>query len=148
MSNITISDIGIKAHERYAQDQKNLDTRYIHESPFIPAQSEVIGTSIIYSSKWEALFELNLINIPWAMFLPPPKYHGKRKRLFSYRVLSKNPSFDPEEDQESFEEKKQLLWKSENETDKLPLLRLLDVIHFLNNMLKDIHCRMGQYQKG
>ncbi|HSW87194.1 MAG TPA: DUF5399 family protein [Rhabdochlamydiaceae bacterium] len=168
MNAVTIDKLDIKVHERYAQDQQKLDTSYIKESASIAPHSEIIGTSSIYSSKWEELFEIQAKNISWANFSPPPGYQFQARRFFSYLIAPSIPLW--EEDQEEVESdteedkgemKKSLLdlltsVKSDKkggishliEKEKTILLNLFDSIKELNTLLKHINSRKIQYQKG
>lgn len=168
---VTIDKLHIKSHERYAKDQANLDLKLISESSAIPQHSEITGTSAIYSSKLEELFELQIRNIPWAIFSPPPKYTIQSRRFFSYRLLPKISCQDDDED-ESEEEKeerensekgakslnliKEILEAKKKEAeaahtfakDKAKLLNLLESIKRLDKLLSFINSKKLQYQKG
>lgn len=172
MSKITIDQIGISAHERYARDQKHLDRTIMQEAGMIPAQSEVLTTCAIYFSFWETLFEWTRKNIPWASFMPPPKYFAQRSRCFSYRLI---PTIGSEEDEQMKEQTQDFDGKPDDnqnevfleemkrkisdlearsndssivEKDKLTLIKLFDAVAGLNGILKEIYSKKLQYQKG
>ena len=47
MNRVTIDNLDIRSHDRYAKDQEALDRKYINESTAIAAHSEILGTSAI-----------------------------------------------------------------------------------------------------
>jgi hypothetical protein len=161
----TIDNFDIKIHERYAQDQIALDKTFIVEPSLISQHFEITGTSSIYASKWEELFELGIRNIPWAAFTPPPRYQKQAKRFFSYRILPTifvDDEEQDEEEQESEEKKRgrEILKKahaakkgaSEDpflfERDKTTIINLLQSVLHLNKLLTQVYARKLQYQKG
>lgn len=162
MEKITIDQIGIDAHKRYAIDQETVESKYVTESSMIPPQLEIAGTSMIYSSKWEELFEMNGNNIPWAAFYPPPNYRTQRNKFFSHALTPNIPWSDENDDQEEGEEgeeepKKQNeslnallaeLSKRIVKSDESALLNLVQSIKMLNNLLKEVNAKKLQYQKG
>jgi hypothetical protein len=159
MNAVTIDNFDIKVHERYAYDQEYLDPIFLNESSSIPQHSEINGTSSIYASKWEELFEIQLKNVPWACFLPPPKYTAQARRFFRYRIVP-SLSFTDTEDEEDDENKEHPLleqilnFKSPKtayhsvENEKTVLLDLLTSIKDLNRWLIHVNSRKIQYQKG
>jgi hypothetical protein len=165
MKPVTIDNLSIKIHERYAQDQNLLDPKYLTDALSITTQSEITGTSSIYTSKLEALFEYNLKNCPWASFSPPPRFLFQARRFFSFSLFP-YLSFDDEKeesDDEESEEKKEAnnlierarAVESANEgstsafeKEKTAVLNLLDTLKHLNGLLKHINARKAQYQKG
>ena len=172
MNRVTIDKLDIRSHERYAKDQHTLDRKYINESTAIASHSEILGTSTIYSSSWEQLFELNMKNLPWACFSPPLKYTIQANRFFSYQIL---PSIyirderdeEEEESEENDEEKKQNEKKrleiinkiskaakgehqtySDFENEKSAIISLVESIRYLDKILGQINSKKRQYQKG
>jgi hypothetical protein len=168
MKATTIDNLDIKIHERYAQDQKILDRKYITESVLLSPHFEITGTSSIYSSKWEELFEMHIKNIPWAAFCPPPRYQMQAKRFFSYRILPTIYLRDEhdEEDQNSEDEKnsenqygevlKKALQTGKGkkqdshlfEKDKTAIINMLQSVILLDKLLGQINSRKLQYHKG
>jgi hypothetical protein len=166
MKPVTIDNLSIKIHERYAQDQSLLDPKYITESHSVTTQSEITGTSSIYTSKLEALFEFNLKNCPWASFSPPPRFLFQARRFFSFSLfpyLSFGEEKEREDDEEENEERKEandLIERaravdpgkegssSAFEKERTSILNLLDTLKHLNGLLKHINARKAQYQKG
>ncbi len=167
MKAITIDNLDIKDHIRWAQDQTILDPTYLAEAQSIVHHPEHMGMSTIYTSQWETLFEWQKRNLPWASFSPPLKYHVASRRLFSFRLF---PSiFWSEDEEESSEdapdqhekEPSNDLWKQVIniaafpnqpsvlfEKDKTAILNLLESIKHLNNLIAHISARKLQYQKG
>ena len=168
MDAVTIDQMDIKVHERYALDQEKLDTSFIKDSALISHYSEVMGITSIYSSKWEELFEIHVGNLPWAAFSPPPKFHIQKNRFFSHRIIPSMDWADENEDEEKEEQQKEgaevpklneikraLIARklgaeplSLFEKDKTALINLLDSIKFLNCLLREINAKKLQYQKG
>ncbi len=149
MEKITIDQIGIEAHKRYATDQALLDLSYITESQMISPHLEIAATSQIYSSQWEELFGIHLNNIPWAAFSPPPKYNAQRKRFFAQTLI---PSIffsdEKEDDDESFKNFMHALACRKIKKDESALLGLIESIKLLNSLLKEVNARKLRYQKG
>ncbi|MBX3718678.1 MAG: DUF5399 family protein [Parachlamydiales bacterium] len=170
MKAITIDNLDIKDHVRWAQDQAVLDPTYLTEAQAVAHHPEYLGMSTIYASQWEALFEWQKRNLPWASFAPPLKYHVASRRLFSFRLF---PSIywseeeeeedgaheDPSDQQEK--EPSVNLWKEVVnvaafphqpsvlfEKDKTAILNLLESIKYLNEMIAHVSSRKLQYQKG
>jgi len=174
MNGVTIDKFDIKVHERYAQDQLilDLDPTFLKEASQIPPHSQITGTSSIYSSKWEELFELQLRNVPWAFFSPPPLYHVHAKRFFSYRLIpsldfNEDNQKDKEEDQDHEQEEdnsslahqeivSKILYATPQtqkttthiEKERATLLSLVESIRHLDKLLKHVNSRKLQYQKG
>lgn len=165
MEKITIDQIGIDAHRRYAVDQETVESKYVTESSMVPPQLEIAGTSMIYSSKWEELFELNVGNTPWAAFYPPPNYRIQRNKFFSHTLT---PNFgwsedEEDEDQEENDEEGERARKKQDESlnallemistrilrsDESALLNLVESVKKLNSFLREINSKKLQYQKG
>jgi hypothetical protein len=161
---VTIDKLDLKEHVRYAQDQKLLDPVYITESGLVHAHSEITGTSSIYSSQWEILFETQVRNIPWALFSPPNHYRAQARRFFgSYILPTIYWDADHNEDQEESEKKNPYLERiyaaieKEREADTLrdldvkesnALCNLFESIGFLNTLLAQVNAKKLQYQKG
>lgn len=163
---VTIDQIGIEVHERYAKDQEALDSSYIREAA---PHSEVVGTSSIFASEWEKLFEASLCQHPWAVFVLPPNLASlKRRRFFSFSLVPSLDGFSQDEkegekqqeegeekDQAFAEEKKRLMSVkighpslASLERERSILFNLFASIEELNDLLREIHCRKLQYQKG
>lgn len=169
MRPVTIDNLDIKNHERYAQDQVTFDSKYITESASFGIVSEIAGTSVIYPSNWEILFDIQIRNLPWAYFSAPLKYNVQSNRFFSYRILP-TISFDEEEEEDEEQEERENQEKEEKreeflkkissaekgssqtlvdfESEKSSIINLLDTIRYLDKILCQINCRMRQYQKG
>jgi len=167
MNSITIDKFDIKVHERYAKDQEKLDPGFIKDAHTIPPHSEITGTSIIYASKWEELFETQMRNISWAAFPPPPKFTIQARRFFSHRIIPSihlgDETADEEEQQKQDEERekeqknlfeailevgKEKKTTIHTEKERTVVLSLLDSIKMLNKLLAIINARKLQYQKG
>lgn len=165
MRPITIDELDIKEHKRYAVDQKNLDTHYITDAATISAHFEIASISTLFPSQFELLFELQQRNRPWAFFLPPLKYHLQSNRFFSYCLLPSIKINDQEkrekEKEEEEEETDPILLKkikqaikgkrqtlADFEREKTTLISLVESIQHLDKILVQINTKKQQYQKG
>ncbi len=161
---VTIDQLGIEIHERYAKDQEALDSTYIREAA---PHSEIVGTSSIFASEWDKLFEFSLRNHPWANFAAPPNHAFlRRRRYFGFSLVPSLDGFsqdkeqdeeqDDEEKRESFTEEKQRLMGvkighqalASLEKERSILFNLFASIEELNELLREVHSRKLQYQKG
>ncbi|MBY0529714.1 MAG: DUF5399 family protein [Rhabdochlamydiaceae bacterium] len=172
MKPVTIDNLNIKDHVRWAKDQEWLDPTYTREVSLVSHHPEVLWNSTVVTSKWEELFEWQKRNVSWANFEAPEKYHMVSKRLFSYRLFpsiywkeEEEGSEDQENEQEKREDEREQegsnlmkevlnLEKFPNqpmplfERDKSTIISLLESIKFLNTLLAQINARKLQYQKG
>jgi hypothetical protein len=161
MKPITIDNLDIKDHVRWAQDQVLLDPVYLSEAQTIAHHPELLGMSAIYESQWAALFEWQKRNVPWATFAPPLKFHLASKRLFSFCLLPTIFWNDAEEEPGEEQESDSDLWRQVMnvaafahqptplfEKDKSAILNLLGSIKDINGLIAHISARKLQYQKG
>lgn len=167
MKAVTIDHLDIKDHVRWAQDQKDYDISLIKESQLVAHHPEILGTSVIYPSKFDELFELQKKNLPWATFVPPKNFHTFSKRFFSYRLFpsiyweekedeeeKENDSSEEEDVHQDLIQEVMRIKKNENQThslfekDKNTILNLLESIKWINHLLNQINARKLQYQKG
>lgn len=165
-SPVTIDNYDVKVHERYAQDQKQLDLTYVREAFLIPPHLETPIAESMINAKWEELFGAQSHRHPWALFAPPPSYGRMRNRFFSYILSSAFPWIheqEPDEEESGKnkeeqqlnsyrdkikEKKSKLLPIALLEKDRTALLNLLDSIQSLNGLLREINAHKLQYQKG
>ncbi len=159
---ITIDQLGIEIHNRWAADQEKLDAKYINESNFIPDHSEIAGTTPIYFSKWAEIFDIAPNYITWAAFVPPPDYEKQCNRFFSFDITPKFRWLEQEEDEEEEKPKKQLdkikrrlksnkpaaLHQTLVKRDQNALINLLDSMKSIHDLLREIQAKKLQYQKG
>ena len=171
MKAVTIDNLDIANHLRWAQDQDALNGIYFSEAQAVAQHPELVGLSMIYSSKFEELFDLTKKNQHWASFSPPKNYPLFGKRFYSHRLL---PGIYLEEEEEEGQEEKQEEEGQEKqedphqnliqtvmqikkmgsqtavlfEKDKSAMLNLLESIRWLNALINQIHSRKLQYQKG
>ena len=101
---------------------------------------------------------------PFAVFVPPPGFTSMRNRFFSQALSPEFDWIDNADDDEDLDEKereelemykRKILSKKSTrmpsslvERDKTALLKLFDAIGLLNALLREIHGRRLQYQKG
>lgn len=100
MKAVTIDRLDIKDHVRWAQDQLEYDVSFVNESHLVAPHPAILGTSSIYASKFEELFELQKKNICWASFTQPLNFHLFSRRFFSYRLFPNIHWEDYEEGEE------------------------------------------------
>ena len=174
MKPVTIDNLDIKEHIRWAQDRAVLDAALVQESKEIAAHPEITGTSVIFSSQLEELFAWEKGMHPWANFSPPINLSLFHKRLFSYRLFphisseeNKEDDDKPSEDPSPENAEEKVLKRAKNliqevlaiqknqnpstsifEKDKSSILSLLESIRFIDDMLAQISSRKLQYQKG
>src|SRR5438128_1675553 len=104
MKAVTIDNLDIKDHLRWAKDQEILDVSFSHDAGVVALHPEVMGMSMIYSSKLDELFELQKKNQHFAHFAPPLQFHLFAKRFFSYRLF---PSIHWEDEKKEEDEKEE-----------------------------------------
>lgn len=164
----TIDNLGLDTSIRYAQDQQYLDASIIKETRNVPGTAEVDVSAPFFASEFDTLFELNKRNQGWALFVNPPGFLDQRKRLFTFNII---PSLGSDElyelhaqsirdkvqkDKEKNKEKKRDkkgnyeddIELDEEEKESIKLLALLDIIHELDRLLKEVLSKRSQYQKG
>lgn len=165
---ITIDNYNVRFHERYAQDQLQLDTKFITEAKLVPTHVESARSRSNIFSKWTELFEVHLSIHPFATFTPPPKDHLMRNRFFYYAL---SPHFhwtnddkhdeqmgkqQEKDEQEHVDEYKKKIFAKKSkhipptllEKDQTALSNLIDQMHSLSGLLREIHAKKLQYQKG
>lgn len=163
MKAVTIDNLDMKDHVRWAHDQQTYDTSLVTESAIVAPHPEILGMSLIYPSKFDELFELQNRNQHWAAFSPPSNFHLFSKRVFSYRLF-RSIHWETDEEEENPEDENEpttdliravgRIKKSKDqpisafENDKDCVLDLLESIQWLNQLLKQIYGRKLQYQKG
>jgi hypothetical protein len=164
MKAVTIDQLDIKDHVRWAQDQTAQDVVFLQESQIVALHPEILGMTTIYPSKLEELFELQKKNLPWATFSPPQQYQMFSRRFFSYRLFPNILWKEGEESEDEGNEEellqndliqavmgvKKLSSQSGSlfEKDKAAILNLLEAIKWINKLLLQINARKLQYQKG
>lgn len=163
MKSVTIDQLDLKDHVRWAQDQIDYDPIFSDRNTL--PHAEIAGISSIYSSKTEELFELQKRNQHWAAFSVPEEVNLFNKSLFSYSLFPYitigNEREEEEEEQDESQGNRQnlvqLVRDIQNftpqsnrffEKDKTAILNLLDSIGWVNQLLVQIHGRKMQYQKG
>jgi|GEM_PF-3240201 len=142
---VTIDNLPITEHTRFAIDQMQLEERFVNEAAFIGEISEEIVPAPSFESEFAHLFGFSITNVPWAHF-SPPKQRGK-KALFSRKGLLPNlhpdqlitQCFDNLNDEELSHGKKRA---------KERLRKFLDQLKDLEALMHEIYTRISQIQKG
>ncbi|HEY2809774.1 MAG TPA: DUF5399 family protein [Rhabdochlamydiaceae bacterium] len=172
MKPVTIDNLDIKEHIRWAQDRAILDSSIVQESQSIAPYPDLVGISVIFPSQLEELFSWARGMHPWANFTPPENLFLFAKRFFSYRIFphisckdfsdeeDREEKNEDEEKEESDERRKDLIQqvlavqKNAKQThalfekDKSCILSLLESIRSIDDMLAQISGCKLQYQKG
>ena len=163
MKAVTIDNFDMKVHEQYARNRVSFDPTFIVDAQDLSPHFEIGGTSSIYSSKWEELFEIGARNIPWALFAAPPTFKFNTNRYFRFSILptlEEILDYDEEEEEEASEQKKHVRQKILSakktkkqthemfENERTALLNFFDSAKVLNKLLLHINARKLQYQKG
>jgi len=161
MKAVTIDNLGITVHERWAQDQKALDIGYAQEAKEVASHPQILGLSLIYPSKFDELFGLQERTQHWANFSAPKNFHAFSKQYYSYRLFPNMGWEEEEEEEEKEREKEHPLIRailsakkhhhqshSHFEKDRSTLVTMVESIEWINELLKQIHGRKLQYQKG
>lgn len=164
MKPITIDKLEIKDHVRWAQDQEALESVYVTEATTVAPHPQLVGLSAIYPSKFEELFELQKNNQHWASFCAPTDFSIFGKRFYTYRLFQSIHWDEPDDEEEDTEDEDdpttdliQTVMRAQKaqgqsatlfEKDKSAMLNMLESIRWINQLLKQIHARKLQYQKG
>lgn len=154
MAPVQINKLDIKTHELYAQNKEKLDTKYITESNAIKYHTEIAGTSTIFTSQLDILFETEPRNISWATFLPPNSYHLQTNRFFFFSLClallppqtqeEKSPFIQLVKDAEKTEEQKTL----DFEKEQSKLIAFFECADNLNGILKMFRANQTRLQRG
>ncbi len=160
MNAVTIDNLDIKIHTRYAQDQQILDTsQFIEEIQLGSTFSVIDSYSINYALEFERLFDLHIRNLPWASFIPPIRPNKQKNRYFTHRLVLGILGTECDEEQEEGETD-DLIKKAANakkkkfhsitafEKEKTSILNMLSSIKQLNEILGECNSKRLQYQKG
>jgi hypothetical protein len=161
---LTIDNYDVAVHERWAKDQEVLEPLLIQESGSIPAHFDIAALEKSLLTKWEQLFELDSQRHAFAHFAPPPKYTIMRNRFFSHAISEQfdwAEEEDDEEEQKREDERrakqlKELIKETKAgsmpkplfEKERKALVGMIDSIHLLNGLMREIHAKKLQYQKG
>jgi hypothetical protein len=165
VKSVTIDNLTLETHHRYARDAEQLDRNLIKESLEIPSHSDIGSLQASFISHWELLFGIHLRNTPWAHFSAPPIYRKMRKHLFQHLLFpyfllrgKKNRQEKDSSDEEGEGKEEEKVWEflrkglskmdSLSEDDKKSLDGLFEMIKKLDSLLKYIHERRLQFQKG
>ncbi len=160
MNAVTIDNLDIKIHTRYAQDQQILDPQFIEEMQLAPALSVIDSYSINYALEFERLFDLHIRNLPWASFAPPLRPSKQKNRYFTHRLVLGILGTECDEEEESEDEADNLIKKAASarkkkfhsmtafESERTTIINMLSSIKQLNDILGECNSKRLQYQKG
>lgn len=158
-----ISNLGLDASIRFAQDQEMFDLKYITEPNFIRPNAEVDVTSPIFLNQYDELFQMGS-QITFATFEAPEHFFVQKKQLFTTQLA---PSLGPAELEESKIEKARsakltktaaktsfdFSWQAEREKkdrekEQTSIVNMLETVHLFNRQIAEARARMKQYNKG
>lgn len=158
---VTIDQIGIEVHDRYAKDQeklKKIDSFFIKDAA---PHFETTGTSSIFTSEWEKLFSFfSDRNHTWAQFADAPNFSlPGRRSFFSFALVPSLEGFSQEEESGErvyFAEERERLSSvkiphhalAHLERERSQLFNLLDKIGEFNELLQQIHSNRIGTQRG
>lgn len=154
MEAVTIDNINIETHKRWAENQAHIDPTFLKESAKVSPLTEVTGTSSIFASHWAALFGIDIRHLPWAHFTPPARFNTQAKRFFSHKIIPsltfpQDKEEDDGEEQDRKERLKALLASYRGEKKDIEILsELLDTIFTLDDLLGKVLAKKLQYHKG
>lgn len=147
----TIDNLDLNVYNLYAIrtrmiEQINQQLR-LDQASSIPPQIQVMNA-------YPTLTELDLLlgivplHTQWAYFYPPSKFIDKRRSPFGFARIM--PSMGSQEDQEEDEEKldQAVCSSEEEESEKKALQGCFKQISNINQWLKHIVGRMGQFLQG
>ncbi|MBA3238375.1 MAG: DUF5399 domain-containing protein [Parachlamydiaceae bacterium] len=147
----TIDNLDLNVYNLYA-----IRTRMIEQinSQLRLDQASSIPPQIQVMNAYPTLTELDLLlgitplNTPWAYFRPPSKFIDKRRSPFGFARIM--PSLGTQEDQEEDQEKaeQQYCETEEEESEKKAIKACFTQITNINQWLKHIVGRMGQFLQG
>jgi hypothetical protein len=152
----TIDDLGVEPSVRYAKDQKELDTRLVEESRFVPLKTEVVVTTPYVPSEYERLFSIPRQR-PWAQFSEPPATAERSGLVFTHRIIPSLGGYEKQEaDLDKLEGLEESLGKQQKEAqpeaheeqEAMSLVDLMRLIVKLEKALNLINARRNQYQRG
>lgn len=154
MKAVTIDNLPIDTHQKYAESQKMSAAR---TQETLSAFPEILGTSTIFASKLEELLETPAGSTPWATFCPPPGYTEQAKRfLESFALFLKEIRDNTEEGaSENPELRKFVETVNEkietalaNEKDKGTLLNMVDCLGRINEWVWFVKTHNIRQQRG
>lgn len=148
----TVDNLGVDISIRYAEDQKNLDSKLIRDASTAAQQTEIDTITAIYPSELNRLLAIDQRGTPYAGFSQPENFESQKKRLFSGNHVV--PFFGSQEKKELQIQRIQAtaemsnvdptIWKKESDI----FLSLLQKLTYLDECLEDINGSRAQLQKG
>lgn len=145
----TIDNFDIKIHMEYARRTEFVESikrefPSIDRAESIPAQLQVVDFRP-RPSEVDLLLGVARVLTPWAVFLPPRKFIGRRRSPFTVaRVV---PTLGSQQDQDALEAEilNTVCDSPEQEREKYMLLACFQQITKINDWLGHIVSRIGQF---
>jgi hypothetical protein len=144
----TIDSFDISVHIQYAQRTEFVESIRkefrLEQAASIPPQIQVVDFQP-KPAEIDLLLGVARVLTPWALFLPPPKFKGRRRSPFTVARIV--PTLGSQEKQDDQEEKiaHAECFTSEEEREKTILLACFSQITKINDWLGHIVSRIGQF---
>jgi hypothetical protein len=151
MPGVTIDKFDLAIYIQYARRTELIEQvklqYHTQEAGGIPAQAIMID---LYPklSELELLMGVAAVTTPWAYFFPPKRFPAQRRSPFTFhRVV---PIFGSADEQKEEEEKLEQIECSteEEELEKGAIKRCFKQIEQLNDLMRYIGGRIGQFLQG
>ena len=151
MPAVTIDRLDIGIYIQYARRMQMLEQvqkqYHLNEAGTIPAQALIVD---LYPklSELDLLLGVGTTLAPWAYFVPPKNFSYQRRSSFAFhRILPVFGRQDAEKDEE--EKLDQVVCESEEEEDEKKTLRkCIRKVKEINDLLRFIGGRIGQFLQG
>lgn len=151
MPAVTIDRLDIGIYIQYARRMQMLEQvqqqYHLKEAVSIPAQALIVD---LYPklSELDLLLGVGTTLAPWAYFFPPKNFAYQRRSSFAFhRIL---PVFGKQDAEKEEEEKlnKVICTSEEEEEEKLTIRNCIRKVKELNELLRYIGGRIGQFLQG
>jgi len=151
MPAVTIDKFDIGIYIQYARRTELIEQvrqqYHMPEAQGVPAQALIVD---IYPklSELDLLMGVAAIHAPWAYFFPPKRYPAQRRSPFAFHRII--PIFGSTEEQKEEEEKLDSIecGTPEEETEKTTLKGCFKQIEKINELIRYIGGRIGQFLQG
>ena len=146
----TIDKLDLSVYNMYANRTRLLeqinDQYHLDQASTIPPQTFLVDNSPRASELDILLGTPAMQRAAWANFTPPPKFSSSRRSPFAF--FNVVPSFDNDEEKEERKRDDIICDTEEEENEKKTLKVCMKQVKTINEWLKDIVGRMGQFLQG
>lgn len=148
MSNVTIDNIPLSEHKRFAEKTEALahDPHFLLDSAHIASSLAQLTPSTPSFSLIQQLFSSEPTFLPWALFEPPLNYRKVEKKIFCRSFLSWLDHSETTVDELS--ERLQNAPQTINRGDQKLLQSLIDTLSHLHTLHRQAHLETVRHQKG